>query len=167
VRCTSLDDPSTNAFSASHWSTRISDRAASRAPLDGRTACRTPDFGVAQITAYNGAAVSGIYTLTVDSDGAIPGATWSGTATVTNLSLPTDTGGGSWRVAGNPFGDAAITGLTFTALTSGLCQSECNNQSDYALSSVNAVHEPETYALMIAGLGALGFVARRRRPRAG
>lgn len=29
--------------------------------------------------------------------------------------------------------------------------------------SVNAVPEPETYAMMLAGLGALGFVGRRRR----
>ena len=128
-----------------------------------------PEFGdwreIAQVTAYNGASVLGIYTLTVDNDGALPGATWSGTGTVGNLSLPTDSGGGSWRVSGNPFGNASITGLQFTALTSGLCQSVCDNQSDYALSSVNAVPEPETYALMLAGFGAIGFVARRRRPR--
>ena len=31
--------------------------------------------------------------------------------------------------------------------------------------NVAGVPEPETYALMLAGLGALGFVARRRRPR--
>jgi hypothetical protein len=35
-----------------------------------------------------------------------------------------------------------------------------------AVTGVAAVPEPETYALMLAGFSALGFVARRRRPRA-
>jgi hypothetical protein len=129
-----------------------------------------PEFGdwreIAQITAFNGVTPLASYTLTVGIDGAVPGAIWSGVGTVTNLSLPTSIGGGSWLVSGNPFGGAAITGLQFTALTSGLCQSECNNQSDYALTSVHAVPEPETYALMMAGLCAMGVVARRKQRRA-
>jgi PEP-CTERM motif len=36
---------------------------------------------------------------------------------------------------------------------------------DFTFGSVAAVPEPETYALMLAGLGVLGFVARRRQPR--
>ena len=42
-----------------------------------------PEFGdwreIAQVTAYNGAAVAGTFTLTVGNDGAVPGAAWSGT----------------------------------------------------------------------------------------
>ncbi len=36
---------------------------------------------------------------------------------------------------------------------------------NYAVSSVTAVPEPETYAMMLAGLGLLGFAARRRKQK--
>ena len=36
-------------------------------------------------------------------------------------------------------------------------------QHAFTLSAVAAVPEPETYALMLAGLGVLGFIARRRK----
>ncbi|MDP1672545.1 MAG: FxDxF family PEP-CTERM protein, partial [Burkholderiales bacterium] len=36
----------------------------------------------------------------------------------------------------------------------------------YVGSSVSAIPEPETYAMMAAGLGLLGFVARRRKKTA-
>ncbi len=38
-----------------------------------------------------------------------------------------------------------------------------SNANQFYLSSVTAVPEPETYAMMLAGLGLLGFTARRRQ----
>lgn len=67
------------------------------------------------------------------------------------------------------------TGFTFSGLAAG---SYALNVLGYATGSTGGfyaggfiaetapVPEPETYALMLAGLGLVGFVASRRRPRA-
>jgi PEP-CTERM motif len=56
-------------------------------------------------------------------------------------------------------------GLAGTKITSlGFSNSPAQNAFESANYSVTApVPEPETYALLLAGLGAVGFVARRRR----
>ncbi|HMW23123.1 MAG TPA: FxDxF family PEP-CTERM protein [Burkholderiaceae bacterium] len=64
----------------------------------------------------------------------------------------------------------ATRGFTFTANSTSTTLSfkTSNLESEYVgldNVSVTAVPEPETYAMMLAGLGALGFVARRRRLR--
>jgi hypothetical protein len=131
-----------------------------------------PEFNdwaeIAQVKAWNGATLVGTGLLQVDATGTTSaGFTGTGFGTVSNLSPATAAGGGGWKVD-NPFGHAQITKLEFTALTSALCADDqkCSNQSDYILSSVTAVPEPGTYAMLLAGLGALGFMAKRRKLQA-
>lgn len=63
------------------------------------------------------------------------------------------------------FGDVELTAaLPLTLTITGAKFSNANTAASFSGSLVMApVPEPETYALMLAGLGAVGFVAYRRR----
>ncbi len=88
---------------------------------------------------------------------------------VTNVSPAIDPNGAAvWRII-NPFGtSSSYSSLAFTAENGACGIPTCNNQSDYALYSISTtlppseVPEPSTYLMMLAGLGMLGFMVKRR-----
>jgi hypothetical protein len=96
---------------------------------------------------------SGLYNFTLTLSGqymALTSATLNGIAgTVTNIN--------KWAFAG-------VDGTAHTPLMLTLSGSTSRSTALYSGElSVAAVPEPETYAMMLAGLGALGFMMRRRR----
>ena len=123
-----------------------------------------PEYGdvneVAQITATY--ADSSVHVFTFTATGPTTAA-WTGGGSFVNLSSATNGLGAVWSVS-DPFSGASVTSLSFTALpgTVGSAGGTGSSQSDFVLISVSAVPENETYAMMLAGLGLMGFVARRR-----
>jgi hypothetical protein len=68
------------------------------------------------------------------------------------------------------YGDCTAYGLMGPMLTGNMCMTGLNNGGVYGSMggyptnlTIAAVPEPETYAMMMAGLGMVGFMARRRR----
>ena len=88
--------------------------------------------------------------LTVNSTGS------SQVFTASSLGFPVTNGDQSFNQS------VQITALAGAKITS-LVFSSTDNAFESANFSITPIPEPETYALMMAGLGVMGFVARRRR----
>ena len=82
--------------------------------------------------------------------------------------LPGPPGSFARRQRPNFFTVTGITGdfLTFTTYNSRQAETDIvADVKQIRLAPVAAIPEPETYALMMAGLAAIGFIARRRKTR--
>ena len=118
----------------------------------------------------------------------------SGTSTLNGVNFTwgftgSGTGPGTWTLtadqnvtldlvfamhASNNTGSFLFDGLSLVAGQTGTWQIEWVNNGDqnpaysnltlFARDITTAVPEPETYALMLAGIGMMGFMAKRRRP---
>lgn len=91
--------------------------------------------------------------LTVTSTGTAP---TSQVFTTTSLGFPVSNGDQSFQqsVQFSALAGSKITSLVFAS---------SQDAFEVGRFTVTPIPEPETYALMLAGLGALGFVARRRK----
>lgn len=116
---------------------------------------------------FNGSTIGTGY-FKLGGDGA---SSWTGTGTVdcTTCNKPQTNTGGQATFAG-----ISLMGLQsgtntvgFSYTTPGnsnqLGEGFANESWKISAASVTAVPEPETYAMMLAGLGMMGFIARRRR----
>ena len=115
----------------------------------------------------NGNLFSGHYerTLAYDDDAV---ASFDGTennflfmATSIEDSKSADSNINNWR---NAFGSTSgfNTGYIFRR---GISNTETTNPAHWSLTPVTSVPEPETYAMLLAGLGVMGAVARRRKAK--
>ncbi|MDP4299075.1 PEP-CTERM sorting domain-containing protein [Leptothrix discophora] len=108
-------------------------------------------------TANNGVINTGFNTWTMDTlSGSLDNAAVSGSG----LGNPSSASGPFFATLN--FNGLASGNHTFTWNRSGLANSGTLRIDDFS-ATVTAVPEPETYAMMLAGLGAIGFLSRRRK----
>jgi len=137
--------------------------------------------GAVAIASASSFAAAGDVIFSADGGKSYTGAT----ASFTELSTYTGIGAGTFEVFLNRTGAIKINSVTFNGtplvfsspppvwylsgdFAGGDIKLEVKGSttgigSFSSVTSVTAVPEPETYALMLAGLGAIGFMARRRK----
>jgi hypothetical protein len=103
------------------------------------------------------------------SPGALPGGNTASFASEVGFDSDRRRGRPVNGINGGEFAVFSVTGASLSSMDAGALlagihvRSLYNGQSEGFVTT--PVPEPSTYALMLAGLGALGFVARRRRQR--
>jgi len=93
------------------------------------------------------------------------GLSWTfGDATGTAIASTLASGGNQWQQFSTQV-QASGTSMTLSFSAIGRSDSLGSSLDNISVSSVSAVPEPESYALLLAGLGAMALVLRRRKTR--
>ena len=123
------------------------------------------DGGQADITATDDLlstltiSMAGFSTLILDIDASVDGTVTFSDGAGTDGSFALDDNGSNF------FTLTGITGdfVSFTTFVNGVETDIVSDVKQIRLGQVPAIPEPETYALMLAGLAAVGFISRRRK----
>lgn len=147
-----LDDVTTTAYGFSTWGSANPFFSGSTALMNDN------DAGITKLTQVGGGAFK---LASIDLTVMYPGLTGDGAVAVTFTGTKMDH---STVTATFDVNDGAPQTFSFSGFTNLSSVTWSDNATYHQFDNINvaAVPEPETYAMLLAGLGLMGFVARRR-----